>query len=78
MLDITIGNPTPHEVKDIEIWCVTYGASGTKIGEVRQRVYESAKRYRTTEIKQLNMGLIHPQTASVGCVISDLILVPQN
>ena len=75
MLDITIGNPTPHEVKDLEIRCGTFGASGTRINDLRQTVYEVVKPYRTTEVKQVNMGFVNQQTAIVRCIISDFVLV---
>jgi hypothetical protein len=75
MVDITIANPTPHSVKDVEIRCSTFGSSGTKLGDLRQTIYELVKPMSTTEVKQLNLGFIHQQTEKVGCIISDMVII---
>jgi hypothetical protein len=76
MADITITNPTPHSVKDVEIRCSTFGASGTKLGDLKQTIYELVKPKSTKKVKRVNMGFIHSQTDKVGCVISDLVVLP--
>jgi hypothetical protein len=76
MADITITNPTPHSVKDVEIRCSTFGASGTKLGALRQTIYELVKPKSTKKVKRVNMGFIHSQTDKVGCIISDLVILP--
>jgi hypothetical protein len=76
MANITITNPTLHSVKDMEIRCSTFGASGTKLGDLRQTIYELVKPKSTKKVRQVNMGFIHSQTKTVGCIISDLVVLP--
>ena len=76
MAAVTIINPTPHSIKDIKIECDTFGSSGTKIGSLNQTVYESIKPKSKKTVKGINMGFIHSQTHTIGCIISNLVVVP--
>jgi hypothetical protein len=74
--DVTLSNKSAHPIKDVELFCVTWAESGTELGRIRHTIYESFTPKKTKTVRQTNMGFIHSQTHKVGCVISDLMVLP--
>ncbi len=73
--DFTIKNMSIHNIKDIEVACTSYAKSNTAIGENKKIVYEAVKHGGEKQIKNFNMGLLHPQAATISCEITDLSFV---
>jgi hypothetical protein len=74
--DVTLTNKNAHPIKDVELFCVILAESGTELGRQRHTIYESFIPKKTKTVRQTNMGFIHSQTHKVGCVISDLVVLP--
>jgi hypothetical protein len=74
--DVTLTNTSAHPIKDVELFCLTFAESGTELGRTRHTIYESFTPKKTKTVRQTNMGFIHSQTHKVGCVISDLVVLP--
>lgn len=74
--DVTLTNKSAYPVKDVELFCVISAESGTELDRKRHTIYESFTPKKTKRVRQTNMGFIHSQTHNVGCVISDLVILP--
>lgn len=72
--DFTIQNKSLFAVKDIEITCDCYGASGTQIGQTTNILYDLIPAGQSKRFKDFNMGFIHSQAARAGCKITNLLL----
>ena len=73
--DFTIKNNGTVDVKDIEIECVHYAPSGTKIDSNTRTFYELIKAGESRELKSVNMGFIHSQVEkSESAIISATIV----
>jgi uncharacterized membrane protein YvbJ len=73
--DFTIQNPTIHTIKDIEITCIHYANSGTKIDSNERTVYEIVPANGKKVVTDFNMGFIHNQASSSSCQVTDLRIV---
>ncbi|HWL38701.1 MAG TPA: hypothetical protein VNO75_00560 [Gemmatimonadaceae bacterium] len=69
-----ITNPTSRTIKDVEITCTHFAASGTKIDENTRTIYQIVPAKGKKRIPDFNMGLIHSQAKSSACTISDLVV----
>lgn len=65
----SIENKGEKDVKDIELACTLYGASGTKLGEPSKTLYQVIKAHQKKTIKHFNMGFAHSQTDRYSCYI---------
>lgn len=65
----TIRNEAPIDIKDIEIYCSHFAASGTRIDSNDRTIYEIVKANSTRTFRQINMGFIHSQAASTSCSV---------
>jgi hypothetical protein len=74
--DITLTNKSAHPVKDVELFCGIWAESGTELGRLRHTIYEAFAPKKTKTVRQINMGFIHSQAHTVGCVLSDLVVMP--
>jgi hypothetical protein len=72
--DFTITNPTAFTVKDIEVTCEHYAASGTKIDSNQRTIYEVVPPKGKKHIRGFSMGFIHSQARSSSCRITDLVV----
>jgi RNA polymerase subunit RPABC4/transcription elongation factor Spt4 len=72
--NFTITNPTSYAVKDVEITCTHFAASGTRIDENTRTVYEIVPANGKKRVPKFNMGLIHSQVKSSSCRITDFVL----
>lgn len=68
----TITNKGTVDIKDIEITCTHYGASGTEIDSNTRTIYEIVKASSTRTFKNFDMGFIHSQAVTTSCQIEDL------
>jgi hypothetical protein len=73
--DLTITNKSRVNVKDLEITCDHFGASGTQIDRNTRIIYEIVPAGKTRSFPQVNMGFVHTQAARYTCSISDLVVV---
>jgi len=63
----TLKNLSSYVVKDIEVQCDHYGASGTKLGTSRKIIYQSLKSQQTLTFPEVNMGFVPDQADSFNC-----------
>jgi hypothetical protein len=74
--DVALTNKSAHPIKDVELSCLIVAESGTELGRKRHTIYESFAPKKTKRVRQTNMGFIHSQAHKVGCVVSDLVVLP--
>jgi len=70
--DFTITNNSQYAIKDIEITCVHYAKSGTRIDSNTRTIYDTVPANSKKSFNDFNMGLIHSQANSSSCTITDL------
>lgn len=63
-------NDNPYPVKDFQIVCGQYGQSGTELPATFDTLYERLEPGQTKTFKDVNMGLIHPQSVRFNCSIA--------
>jgi hypothetical protein len=56
-------------VKDIEVKCTHYSASGTNIDSNRRTIYEIIKPERKRTFRKFDMGFIHSQASKTSCKV---------
>lgn len=79
MLSGRIRNSSAVDIKDPQIVCALFGASGTQVGEVRQILYEIVPANDAKRFSELNMGFMgSTQVASYRCEITDADAAPTN
>jgi hypothetical protein len=67
--DFSIKNKGVYPIKDFDIRCTIFAASGTEIDTVRATAYEMVKPKSTMRLKELNMGLMNSQAKKANCEI---------
>lgn len=70
MINGSIKNLGPTNVKDIKIECDSFAASGTKIDTNKRTLYDAVAAGKTIKFKDFNMGFINTQVKSTSCSIS--------
>jgi DNA-directed RNA polymerase subunit RPC12/RpoP len=65
----TIKNDGPTAVKDLQIKCEGFAASGTKIDTNKRPLYQLVEAGKTVKFSKLNMGFINQQVKSSSCGI---------
>lgn len=70
--DFTIRNSGGIDVKDIEIECVHFGPSGTRIDKNTRTIYEIVRAGQTRVFRGFDMGFIHSQAETSNCSIKSL------
>ena len=75
MASFSIKNGSEKPVKDIEVECVHYGPSGTKIDSNRRVIYERIEPGETLQISDFNMGFIHSQAHKSGAYVVDAVIL---
>lgn len=70
VVDVTIRNRSLSVLKDFALSCVDKGPSGSNVGTNAITLYEIVQPRSTQTFKNVNMGLMHPQTKSTNCVIN--------
>ena len=73
--DFFIKNKSIYDIKDIEILCIHFAKSGTKIDSNERKIYEVIKANSTKSYLNFNMGFIHEQANSSSCKINDFTLI---
>ena len=59
---LSVGNWGSSAAKDLEFTCTAFGASGTRISSLKKTVYSTIDGRGRTTFRDLNLGLIDPQT----------------
>ena len=70
--DFTIRNNGAVAVKDIEIECIHFGPSGTKIDSNKRTLYEIVGAGQARTFKDFDMGFIHSQVETTSCSIKSI------
>lgn len=70
--DFKITNNSRYQIKDIEISCVHFAKSGTRIDSNKRTIYDVVPAKSTKMFRKFNMGFIRSQVVKTGCTISDL------
>lgn len=73
VIDITIRNRGLSNLKDFNILCTNYGASGTVIDTNSRTIFEIINSRVARTFKSINMGFINGQTTNTGCIIESAI-----
>ncbi len=72
ILSGSIGNRSDVVIKDVEIACDLFGPSGTKVGSVRQTLFEQIPANGSKRFTELSMGFMgSSQVANFNCSITD-------
>lgn len=74
-LNAILVNENEFSVKDIGIYCVTSGKSGTKLTEVVQTVYEVIAPSQQLKLKNFSMGSINSQSNNAQCIVFSAVKV---
>jgi len=69
LLDITLRNTGQFSVKDFEVFCRNYAASGTVLESSRGTILQSLKGGQTKRFRDINLGFVNPQVARSACEI---------
>jgi hypothetical protein len=75
LADFSIKNASSRSIKDVEIKCRHFAASGTQIDSNTRTIYELIKPNSTKRIPNMNMGFIHSQAKSSSCAVQDFVIV---
>lgn len=76
MVDVTLENTAPVDIKDIGLTCRHYAESGTRIDANSKVIYQVVKANGTRRVNDFNMGFIHSQATSTSCEITSAVAVP--
>lgn len=72
--DFIIQNNSTYDIKDIEILCMHYAKSGTKIDSNSRTIYEIIRAKSSKSYTNFNMGFIHDQANASSCIVNDFSL----
>ncbi|MGO9620073.1 MAG: zinc ribbon domain-containing protein [Desulfobaccales bacterium] len=72
IVDITIENKCPYDIKDLSIKCIHRSKSGTEIDVTSGTIYDFVKAGKTKTFKNVNLGFVHSQSASCNCEVTGL------
>ena len=72
-IDATIENKNDNTIKDIDVHCYFYSKSGTLLGNSNKKIYDIVPKNSKKVFKKFKIGLIHSQTNTVSCAISNFI-----
>lgn len=68
----TIRNNGAKAIKDIEIECIHFAPSGTRIDSNKRTIYEVIEPGKTRVFKDFSMGFMHSQADSSNCKIKSI------
>jgi hypothetical protein len=74
-LDAKLRNKGTMPLKDVRIDCTLFSNSGTPVSKVSTVIYEVFPAGKVITTKEVNMGFIHQQSASVSCSVKDFVLL---
>lgn len=74
MANFTVSNSSPYAVKDIEVECIHFAPSGTRVDSNKRTIFEVVGAGKSRTVDNFNMGFIHSQAESSACRIVDLAL----
>lgn len=75
LVDVKFQNNGKRDVKDVELECVHFSNSGTRIDSNKKVIYEIVPAGKSLSIKEFSMGFIHTQAASTNCTITNLAVM---
>jgi len=78
LADVTVRNDSDYDVKDPRIACQIYADSGTRLGRTRQTIYQVVPARAAMAFPNLNLGLIHSQSAKASCSIDDFVVLARR
>jgi hypothetical protein len=67
LVDVSFSNDNKIAVKDAELTCWFYGASGTELSRQTKTIYEIFPAGKTKRIKNINMGFVPDQASKASC-----------
>jgi hypothetical protein len=73
--NFTIHNNSDRAIKDVQIKCLHFANSETKIDQNTKVIYEVIKPNSKRSFRDVNMGFIHDQVKSSSCSIEDFYIV---
>ena len=67
-VDLKFTNLNDYAIKDMQIYCQTFGASGTYIGRTDFiTIYQKVPANGSIIVEDIDMGFVDSQTNSIGC-----------
>ncbi|WP_404357039.1 hypothetical protein [Methylotuvimicrobium sp. KM1] len=78
VVDLTVKNTAPFDVKDIIFLCNFYGNSGTQLNSIEKQVFEIIRYDETRTFKNIDLGFINSQAARGGCRVVTMQTPPGN
>lgn len=70
--DFTVINDSAYKIKDIEIKCIHFGKSGSRIDSNTRTIFDVVEKESSKTFKDFSMGMIHSQAEKSSCEIIDL------
>ncbi len=67
VVNLTVKNMAPFDVKDIIFLCNFYGNSGTRLNSIEKQVFEIIQWDETRTFKNIELGFINSQATRGGC-----------
>jgi hypothetical protein len=67
----TVKSTNDFPTRDIEFSCTSHGASGTALSGVTHTVYDVVPAKGTKVFREVNLGFMSSQSATLSCRISD-------
>jgi len=67
--NLVLTNNNPFPIKDIKLFCITYGASGTVLNKISHTLYSTINAEYRQEFNEINLGFVNNQTANASCLI---------
>lgn len=68
--DFVVSNKLSEAIKDIQVTCIHFSKTNTKIDSNSQTLYEIVPAHRTIKVSNVAMGFIHSEANSTNCKIT--------
>lgn len=70
-ISVTIGNPTEYRIKNVKIECTDKSNTFAELKKNRNTVYDYIDDHQKLRVKDLEMGMAHPQRSYTMCKMVD-------
>ena len=70
-ISVTIGNPTDYRIKNVKIECTDKSNTFAELKKNKNTVYDYVDDHQKLRVKDLEMGMAHPQRSYTMCKMID-------
>lgn len=75
LVNVKFQNNGKRDVKDIELECVHFSNSRTRIDSNKKIIFEVVPAGKSLAVKEFSMGFIHSQAVSTNCKVTDAVVM---